>query len=151
GVGQEPGTATANDGDADGLVLGLGGWTSHFGLALSAGLEQANVQRTVQGFTSVPPDTGTQMIVTPYSARRSSSATAAQLSAQWTIARVTLETSGGLTAGLHTAPSRWGQAMASYPLTRQFAVFALAGSPAPRWYTVDPSRDHHAALGLRFT
>jgi hypothetical protein len=64
---------------------------------------------------------------------------------------VSIEAVGGVTAGIRTAPYRWGQAILSLPLSRQFAVFATAGSPAPRWFALDPGGGRRAALGLRFT
>jgi hypothetical protein len=149
GVGQEP--ESSDPDNAEGTVLGLGGWTVHDRLTISASVEQAHRVSTTWAYQSLPGDSGTTPVVTRGSSTSSAPATAAQLSLRWTAARLTVETAGGFTASMHSSPYRWGQAVVSVPMTRQFALFATAGSRAPRWFALDPGGGQHAALGLRFT
>jgi hypothetical protein len=146
GIGQEP--AWSQEVGAEGTVLGLGGWTVHDRLTISASVEQARIVRT-SWYQSTPPESLASPVFT--SSTRSAPATAAQVSVRWTAARLTFETAGGFTASMQSAPYRWGQAVVSMPVSRQFALFATAGSRAPRWFALDPGGGHRATFGLRFT
>ena len=135
------------------VLLGLGAWAAPGRLNLAFSVEQANEHaRIVTVLPSerslAPPAESLARVVYDDRLVRS---TAAIAHGRWEHRRLGVESIAGVTLSRHFGARRWMQASFDVAVHPRFALYATAGSSAPRWLALDPGLSHNARLGLRLT
>ncbi len=138
------------------VQLGLGAWASPGRMALAFSLEQTNEHARIA--TVLPPETvpdeRADTIAVPLRTvfdDRLVRSTSALVSGRWEHRRIGVESVAGVTLNRRFAARRWMQTSFDVALRPRLSLYATLGSPAPRWFALEPGLARNASLGLRLT